>query len=135
MWSSDKRYVVAFHSSAEYGFTVGNAKGKELFIYTKSLEKNFDMPSVAQWAPNSSALAVLVQDDTTRYDLFVVWGFDDAVRVTSVQIPSIDAYAIAWDEAGRTVYLNGEAIMEIDESGYGHHIVDTKGDITPHEKK
>ena len=37
VWSPDKKYVVAFHSSAGHGFTVGNGKGDELFTYTKPL--------------------------------------------------------------------------------------------------
>ncbi len=122
-WSPDKKYVSAFHSSAGHGFTVGNGKGEVLFTYTKPLENNFDMPNVAQWSQGSPKLAVVIQDSETEYDLFIVWGFGGTVRTTSIRLPPEQTHALDWGEAGHTVYLNGNAILTVDESGYGHQLL------------
>lgn len=126
-WSSDKKYVAAFHSSAGHGFTVGNGKGEVLFTYTKPLENTFGIPNFAQWSPSSSTLAVVIQDSETEYELFVVWGFGGAVRIASTRLPPAQTYALGWDETGRMVYVNGNAFLEIDESGYGHHLLEDEG--------
>ncbi len=121
IWSPDKRLFATFHSSAGHGFTVGNGKGEVLFTYTKPLENSFDIPNFAQWSPDSSKFAVVIQDSETEYELFIVWGFGGAARVTSVRIPSAQTYAIEWDRTSRFVSVNnGAAILEIDASGYGH---------------
>ncbi|MBI4243171.1 MAG: cell wall hydrolase [Planctomycetes bacterium] len=121
IWSPDRRRFAAFHSSAGHGFTVGNGKGEVLFIYTKPLENSFDIPNFGQWSPDSSKFAVVIQDSETEYELFVVWGFGGATRVTSVRIPSAQTYVIEWDPTSRFVSVNNDAaILEVDESGYGH---------------
>ena len=75
--------------------------GKSAFVYTKPLEKSFDIPSVARWAPNDSKLAVLFNDNGQQ-DLFVFGGFENgSTRVTSVRVPPAEHYAIEWDATGK----------------------------------
>ncbi|MEK7619373.1 MAG: cell wall hydrolase [Patescibacteria group bacterium] len=121
LWSANKKYVAAFHASAGQGVTIGDMSGNQLFVYTKPLEKSFDIPSVARWAPNDSKLAVLFNDNGQQ-DLFVFWGFENgSTRVTSVRVPPAEHYAIEWDATGKRVQVNGgSAILDIADSGYGH---------------
>lgn len=121
MWSANKKYVAAFHMAAGHGLTIGDMFGNELFVYTKPIEKSFDIPSVAAWAPNDSKLAVLLNEDGQQ-ELFIIWGFESGTtRVTSVHVPSAEKYTIEWDATGRRVQVNGSAaVLDIDDSGYGN---------------
>lgn len=128
LWSANKKYVAAFHMAAGHGVTIGDMFGNELFVYTKPIDKSFDIPSVAAWAPNDSKLAVLLNDEGQQ-ELFIFWGFESGTtRVTSARVPPAEKYAIEWDTTGRRVQVNGGAVvLEIDDSGYGHQYTQRNG--------
>lgn len=128
LWSANKKYVAAFHMAAGHGVTIGDMFGNKLFVYTKPIEKSFDIPSVAAWAPNDSKLAVLLNEDGQQ-ELFIIFGFESGnTRVTSVHVPSAEKYAIEWDATGRRVQVNGgAAVLDIDDSGYGHQYTRRNG--------
>ena len=65
-WSPDKKLVLAYNYSGEYGITVGNKKGKELFALRRDASDRYSKlvdKTKTAWSPDGSKIALIIKKE------------------------------------------------------------------------
>jgi len=65
-WSPDKKLVVAYNYSVEYGITVGNKKGNELYALRRGVPDFYSRlvdKTKAAWSPDGSKIALIIKKE------------------------------------------------------------------------
>lgn len=109
-FDSDKRRVVAFHTSPKRGLTIGDKNGNELFTYMQSEhERSTDeLPRLVSWAPDGSRLAIIYNNGGDQiYELLIFDTRNPIFLLTKNRVPTAQSYSFYWDMHNQSISING----------------------------
>lgn len=99
VWAPNKKYVLAYTYSGEFGITVGDKKGNESLFVNRNLIDHNDLieKTKAVWSLNSRKLALIIKkEEEDKMELLVFSAEDNFKKIFQEELKSAKEYFLNW---------------------------------------
>lgn len=105
-WSSNKRYVLAYHYTSNYGISVGDKNGNIIFRMMRDPAPGIMITDVkALWSPDSSKIVLIIKKEEREILEALVFDINQDFKIIFQEdlVGNIDDIEISWQNQGKVL--------------------------------